>query len=111
MVPPAVLLPWAVLALLGAEGGCASQQEGKGGLLRGSGWGPSARGAGGQADGRTHRQLVPPLSLVPRSNSEAFPELRAVPAAEPEPQGGIWSPLPSSEAGHGLAWVSSAHAS
>lgn len=31
MVPPAVLLPWVVLALLGVEGGSASKQEGKGG--------------------------------------------------------------------------------
>lgn len=30
MVPPAVLLPWVVLPLLGVQGGGGSKQEGKG---------------------------------------------------------------------------------
>lgn len=90
MVPPAVLLPWVVLALLGAECGGASEQEGKGGcLLRGRGWGLAARGAGGPADGRARPRSGPPLSLAPRSSSEALPDPRVVPAAEPEPLGGI----------------------
>lgn len=72
MVPAVVLLLlWAGLALLGAGGGRASQQEGKRGLLGARG-GPAVR--------HSLRVLVSLLSIVPA-------ELRA----ECEPRGGTSS--------------------
>lgn len=110
MVPPAVLLPWVVLALLGVEGGSASKQEGKdcSGTL---GRGQISRGAGGRANGGAPLQLVLLLLLVLQSSSEALPDLGPVPTAESELLVGIQSLLLSSEAGQRLVWVLSAHAS
>lgn len=103
MVPPAVLLPWVVLPLLGVQGGGGSKQEGKGG--RGSE--RTARGAGGQAGGGAALLVVPVPPGASTGSSEALPMLTAL----SELLGGTRSLVLSPELAHQMRWVLSARAS
>lgn len=110
MVPPAVLLPWVVLPLLGVQGGSGSKQEGKG-VGGACGSERVARGAGGRVGGGAALLVVLLPPIASQGNSEALPDPGPMRTALSELLSGTQSLLLSPELVHELRWVRCAHAS